>query len=96
MSPSNLVEFNNNDRGEEKLTSISKKTWRKTMKKHITQMGKKFKRANKRQALKSFLAGEYVIYKRKDFDITLSQNYGQSEEDLCKINGKGEWYVERK
>ena len=67
-----------------------------TMKKHITQMGKKFKRANKRQALKSFLAGEYVIYKRKDFDITLSQNYGQSEEDLCKINGKGEWYVERK
>lgn len=66
------------------------------MKKHITQMGKKFKRANKRQALKSFLAGEYVIYKRKDFDITLSQNYGQSEEDLCKINGKGEWYVERK
>lgn len=65
------------------------------MKKHITQMGKKFKRANKRQALKSFLAGGYVIYKRRDFDITLSQSYGQSEEDLCNINGKGEWYVER-
>ena len=63
----------------------------------MKQMGKKFKRANKRQALKSFLAGGYVIYKRRDFDITLSQSYGQSKEDLDLIaTKKGEWYVERR
>lgn len=93
MSP-NLVELNINNRGEEKLTSISKKTWRKTM--TMKQMGKSFKRANKRQALKTFLAGGYVIYKRSDYDLTFNQKYGQSKEDLDKITCKGEWYVEKR
>ena len=63
----------------------------------MKQMGRIFKRANKRLALKTFLAGRYVIYKRKDLDITLSQSYGQSKEDLDLIaTRKGEWYVERR
>lgn len=63
----------------------------------MKQMGRNFKRANKRLALKTFLAGRYVIYKRKDLDITLSQSYGQSKEDLDLIaTRKGEWYVERR
>lgn len=62
----------------------------------MKQMGKSFKRANKRQALKSFLAGRYVIYKRSDYDLTFNKNYGQSAEDLNSITTrKGEWYVEK-